>query len=201
MAGQPDHRSGASEHAARAVKSAWTALPQAHRNLLCEVGASQWTVVEQALGPPVHRLLRSAGLEGLSERERDQLERALAVWVPVLRLVAFNAHHPALSGLSASAFERLIARTAWHEWGHALSIVRCTSEDIASGARLIELAPTSVRTSIRAAGYRPYQYTHELVAEIYALLIERHRRDELGRPRWLNQEIYDLVKRVCGWPG
>ena len=38
-----------------------------------------------------------------------------------------------------------------------------------------------------------------MVAEIYAMLIGRLRRNELGRPEWLNEEIYMLVMRVTGW--
>ncbi len=183
----------------RIVNMAWATLPAAHRRLLEEVGASQWTVVEEPLGVPVHKLLRSAGHRGLDERARRRLEPALAVWVPDLRIVAFHAGHPALAELGESSVEQLLARTAWHEWGHALSIARCTAEDIADGTRLLNLAPTSVSKSIRAAGYLRYEYTHELVAEIYSLLIARHKRKESGKPRWLSQEIYDLVGRVTAW--
>jgi hypothetical protein len=165
-----------------------------------EVGASQWKVYEDLLGTPVHKLLRSAGLQGLHHESRGRLDSAVAVWVQDLRVVVVNACHPALADLDQKTYERVIARTAWHEWGHALSIVRCTSEDVAAGTRLLALAPTSVSKSIREAGYRRYEYTHELVAEIYALLIERRQQEEPGRPRWLNQEIYDLVKRVTAWP-
>jgi hypothetical protein len=179
---------------------AWAELPLAHRLLLEEVGASQWTIVEEALGSPVHKLLRSAGHTGLTEQARERLEPALAVWVPDLRIVAFNALHPQLGRLSRLAFEQVIARTAWHEWGHALSIARCTTEDVASGSRLLDLAPTAVSKSIREAGYRHCEYTHELVAEIYSLLIVRRQQKEVGRPTWLNQEIYDLVRRVTAWP-
>jgi hypothetical protein len=31
------------------------------------------------------------------------------------------------------------------------------------------------------------------------MLIGRRRRDEVGRPEWLNDEIYKLVMRVTGW--
>jgi hypothetical protein len=51
----------------------------------------------------------------------------------------------------------------------------------------------------RKAGYRSTDYTHELVAEIYALLVARRQRKASGRPSWLNDEIYNLVKRVTGW--
>jgi hypothetical protein len=42
-------------------------------------------------------------------------------------------------------------------------------------------------------------YTHELVANVYALLMIRRWRNVLGRPEWLNEEIYNLVVRVTGW--
>jgi hypothetical protein len=67
------------------------------------------------------------------------------------------------------------------------------------GSTLLDLAPTTVSDSIRGAGYRRYEYTHELVAQIYSLLIERRQRKESERPSWLNQELYDLVKRVTAW--
>jgi hypothetical protein len=181
------------------VEMAWADLPSEHRLLLEEVGASQWIIVEESLGLPVHKLLRSAGHPGLSEQSRLQIDAAVAVWVPNLQIVVFNARHPALAGLSRHASSRFLTRTAWHEWGHALSIARCTKKDLAAGRRLLDLAPTSVSKAIRDAGYRRYEYTHELVAEIYSLLIARHRRKESGRPQWLDQEIYDLVRRVTDW--
>lgn len=193
-------RGQARERATRIVEMAWEELPTDHRRLLEEVGASQWTIVEDALGSPVHRLLRSAGYPGLCEHARCRLDPAIAAWIPDLRVVVFNARHPALAELSERASEQFIARTAWHEWGHALSIARCTTEDIADGAKLLDVAPTTVGKSIREAGYRRHEYTHELVADIYSLLIERRQHKELGRPPWLHQEIYDLVRRVTGWP-
>jgi hypothetical protein len=148
------------------VKMAWAQLPPAHRQLLEEVGASQWAIVEEALGSPVHKLLRSAGHRGLSEKSRLQTDEAIAVWVPHLRIVVFNARHPVLAGLAPPESSRFLTRTAWHEWGHALSIARCTKEDLAAGPRLLDLAPTSVSNGIRGAGYLRSEYTHELVAEI-----------------------------------
>jgi hypothetical protein len=116
-----------------------------------------------------------------------------------LRLILVHASHPKLAGLDDATYEAFIARTAWHEWGHALSIVRCTPEDIAAGRRMLDLAPAGIREGIRDAGYRSSNYTHELVAETYALLMARHRRKASGRPLWLNNEIYNLVMRVTGW--
>jgi hypothetical protein len=178
---------------------AWAELPVDHRLLLEEVGASQWTVVDETLGSPVHKLLRSAGHRGLSEQSRLQTDAAIAVWAPHLRIVVLNARHPALTGLSRRASSQFLARTAWHEWGHALSIARCTKEDLTAGRLLLDLAPTAVSNRIRDAGYHRCEYTHELVAEIYSLLVARRQRKESGRPRWLNKEIDDLVRRATGW--
>jgi hypothetical protein len=68
-----------------------------------------------------------------------------------------------------------------------------------AGRKLLDLAPTGLRESIRRAGYRSTDYTHELVAEAYALLVARRRRGAAGRPSWLDSEIYDLLKRVTDW--
>ena len=66
--------------------------------------------------------------------------------------------------------------------GHALSIGLCSAEDVAAGRRLLELAPEGIRKNIRQGGYRSSQYTHELVANVYALLMIRRRQDLLERP-------------------
>ena len=188
------------DRATKIVSNAWRELPFEHRDLLEEVGAAQWTIVDSALGPVIHKLLRSAGLRGLGEKAQQQLSTAMAAWVPSLRVVVLNTSHQALSGLSDQALERFLTETAWHEWGHALSIVRCTAEDIAGGARLLERAPTAVSKHIRRAGYRPREYTYELIAETYALLVQRRQQGKRGRPPWLDQEIYELLKRVTAWP-
>jgi hypothetical protein len=77
--------------------------------------------------------------------------------------------------------------------------VRATRDDIADGERLLALAPEGVADVVRRGGYRRVEYTHELVAEIYALLMSRRRRGQRGQPSWLGDEIYDLVRRVNGW--
>lgn len=92
-----------------------------------------------------------------------------------------------------------MSRTAWHEWGHALGMARCSLEDVAAGDRLLDIAPRGVREGIRSSGYRATEYTHELVAETYALLMARRHRKRLGKPPWLDDEIYSLMKRVTGW--
>jgi hypothetical protein len=151
------------------------------------------------LGAAADEFLLSAGHPELPLPVRRELDLALGVWIQELRIVLLHATHPELAGLDEATFEVFIARTAWHEWGHALSVVRCTPEDIASGRRMLDLAPPGVRDGIRGAGYRSNDYTHELVAETYALLMARRRRGASGRPQWLNSEIYNLVMRVAGW--
>lgn len=187
------------EQADRILRMAWISLPAAHRNLLEEVGASQWRVVAEPLGASADRYLRSGGYAALPRAEHAGLDHALGVWIARLRIVLVNAAHPLLADLHATTREAFLARVAWHEWGHALSISRCSREDVAAGTRLLALAPEGIREVIRRAGYCHNEYTHELIAETYALLMERRRHGALGRPPWLNNEIYNLMQRVAGW--
>jgi hypothetical protein len=185
--------------AERIVELAWNDLPVEHRLLLENVGAAQWRVVDQELSDCVDDLLRSAGHQRLSQVDRLGLEHAVGVWIEQLRLVLIDAGHPALSDVDDPTFEMMLARTGWHEWGHALSVVRAESADVADGERLLEIAPPGVGERIRRAGYRRGAYTHELVADIYALLMSRRRRGESGKPPWLDDHIYQLVRRISTW--
>ena len=181
------------------VRVAWDQLPVVHREFLEEIGASQWQVVNEPIGVAVNRFKESAGQGGLDSAARVGLEDAVAVWMPDIRIVLIDVGSSVLDGLDALVVDRMIARLAWHEWGHALSFDRCLPEDVVDGKRLLEMAPEGVRENIRRARYRPKEYTHEVVAEIYAMLIGRRRRNELGRPKWLDDEIYELVMRATGW--
>lgn len=187
------------ERAERVLHLAWLSLPPAHRALLESIGASQWQAVEERLGQSVDGFLRSAGHRALSRSAHIGLDNAVAVWLQDLRVVLLNISHPALTGLNQPAYDEFVSRTAWHEWGHALGMTRCSPEDVAAGARLLGLAPEGVREGIRGGGYRATEYTHELVAETYALLMARRLRKRFGKPPWLDDEIYNLVKRVTGW--
>jgi hypothetical protein len=197
----PRRRLGVSEleRTQRVLQFACLSLPAAHRALLESIGASQSQVVDQPLGTAVDSFLRSAGQQGLSTTARRTLNLALGVWIQELRIILIDAGHPKLAGLDQATYEAFIMRTAWHEWGHALSIVRCAQEDVAAGRKLLDLAPPGIRDGIRQAGYRSVDYTHELVAETYALLLARRRRGATGRPPWLDSEIYSLLKRVTDW--
>ncbi len=189
----------ASQRADRVLRSAWLSLPCDHRELLEEIGASQWQAVDRPLGAAVDGFLRSAGQSALTRSTRSGLDHALGVWIPKLRIVLVDVGHPRLTALDERTREAFIARIAWHEWGHALSLVRCSPEDVSAGNRLLDLAPAGVREVIRSAAYRRHNYTHELIAETYALLIARRQRKASGKPPWLHDEIYNLMKRTAGW--
>lgn len=183
----------------RSVDFAWLSLPPDHRGLLKEAGAARWQVVEEPLGLIADQMLRSAGEKGLTPSKQASLDKALGAWIPELGTVLINAAHPALITLDSETYEAFIRRIAWHEWGHALSLARCSREDIAAGDRLLQLAPKGVREIIRDAGYRSKDYTHEIVAETYALMMARLVQGHTDKPRWLHNEIYNLLRRVTGW--
>ena len=85
---------------------------------------------------------------------------------------------------------------AWHEWGHALSIMSHTPHDPDEGRRLLELAPLGIRERVRQAGYGRREYIHELAAETYALLMRARVEGRKGQPSWLPDEIYQLAMRM-----
>jgi hypothetical protein len=187
------------ERAEQIIDLAWEDLPATHRALLEAIGAAQRRAVDGPLGQEVVNLRRSAGHPEPDHSERQALDAALGVWVPDLRVVLVDAGHEKHVGLDETSYEAALARVAWHEWGHALSLDRATNADIEAGDRLLELAPEGVSAIVRGAGYRSRERTHELVAEIYALLMARRRRGETGQPPWLDDEIWSLMKRVTEW--
>jgi len=144
-------------------------------------------------------MLRSAGCGKLEASELERADQAVGLWIPPLRIVLLNVAHPSLKGLDPSSFAFDITRVAWHEWGHALSIDRASPADVADGPRYLELMPQQMAEAIRESGYRRREYTHEIVAEIYSILMLRRRLGEAEKPYWLHKEIYELVRRVAGW--
>jgi len=119
--------------------------------------------------------------------------------VPELRLVIINVAHRSFVDLDRPSLQFAVARVAWHEWGHALAFHQATASGVEAGSRLLELAPPAMAEAIRSADYPQREYTHEIVAETYALLLARRRLKMIGRPAWLHPEIYELVRRVVGW--
>jgi hypothetical protein len=64
-----------------------------------------------------------------------------------------------------------VAHIAWHEWGHALSLARCSPDNVAAGGKLLTLAPEGLSDGIRSAGYGAKSYTHAVIVETYALMM------------------------------
>lgn len=185
--------------AERVVELAWEDLPVAHRRLLEAIRADRRKVVDRPLGAEIADLRQSAGVRSLTPAERRVLDNALGVWASEFRLVVLDAGHAKYAGLDEITYETALTRIAWHEWGHALSVDRATQADIDAGDRLLGVAPLGVAEFIRAGNYRPAERTHEVVAEMYALLMARRRRGLRGKPEWLADEIWNLMRRVTDW--
>ncbi len=185
--------------AARVLGLAWADLPSGHRELLEAIGADGWDATARPLGTYADELLRSAGYPGLDLPARIGRDRARGLWIPELRVVLVNAVHPDYQGLDGPSCENALARVAWHEWGHALSLHGATREDLAAGQKLLDSLPSELADTIRLAGYLRREYTHEVVAEVYALLMVRRRKGVIGRPEWVSDQVNELIRRVVGW--
>lgn len=181
------------------VRRAWQELPPEDRALLEAIRANQWEVCARPLGTYADELLRSAGRGSLSASQIASRNGALALWVQQLRVVLINEGHSAFDSLDERTIVYDLSRVAWHEWGHALSFDRAGEEDIRAGVHYVELLPPALARIVRQAGYRRREYTHEVVAEIYSILMTRRRLGQVGKPPWLHGEIYELVRRVAGW--
>ena len=81
-----------------------------------------------------------------------ETDGAFGAWEPRLRVVLIRAEDPRLEGVDGATREEFLSRVAWHEWGHALSVVRCEPADVARGRELLELSPQGIRERIRLAG-------------------------------------------------
>ncbi len=181
------------------VAGAWKELPRADRALLKEIRADQWEVCHEGLGSRADAMLRSAGCGKLDRSEAARADEAVGLWIPQLRIVLLNAAHPSLVGLDRASLDLNVKCVAWHEWGHALSIDRAGDDDVARGPEYLALMPPELADAVRKSGYRRREFTHEIVAEIYSILVLRRRLGKAGRPEWLNAKIYELVRRVAGW--
>jgi hypothetical protein len=181
------------------VRRAWLELSSGDRSLLESIRADQWEVCGRPLGSYTDELLRSADRGSLGTGEIARANAALALWVPPLKLVLINESHPAFDGLDGPTLVYDLSRVAWHEWGHALSLDRATADDIAAGEHYVRLLPAPIAKIVRQAGYRRREYTHEVVAEVYSMLMARRRLGQTGKPPWLDAEVYELVRRIAGW--
>ena len=199
MTTNPSKRCDVLALAREVLARAWADLPHTDRSLLKAIRADEWAVTDRPLGRFADELRRSAGYASFARPELRRQDAAAGLWIPELRLVIINLAHRSFAGLDRSSLEYAVARVAWHEWGHALAFHQATESDVVEGSRLLDLAPPPLAANVRAADYRQREYTHEIVAEVYALLLTRRRRGVTGRPPWLHQEIYELVRRVVGW--
>lgn len=190
---------GDGRNADEIVRRAWRDLPDQDRNLLEAIGAHHWAVYRRSLGVVADELLRTAGCGSLPAAEVNRANAALALWVPDIRVVLINESHPAFDGLDGPTLAYDLSRVAWHEWGHALSLDRTAEAEIRAGEHYVGLLPEGLARIVRQAGYRRREYTHEVVAEVYAMLMTRRRQGRTGRPDWLHPEVYELVRRVAGW--
>lgn len=182
--------------AEKIVDQAWEILPPAHRELLVAIRANQRAVHCGPLGSYANTLLTSAGCATLAEADELSRNEALGLWLPDLRLILINVCHGSLVGLDATSRVAALAHVAWHEWGHALGLTQACEDDVADGPRLLELLPPEMAENIRSAGYGRREYTHEVVADLYAVLMMRRRREMTHMPSWLNPELRDLLERV-----
>jgi len=178
------------------VRLAWDVLPAVDRQVLEQLGADNWEIVSGPLGAAVDARLRSAGEQGSDSSRISADNAALGMWVPELRLVLINEEHSELPAANEATREALVTWVAWHEWGHALSLVSISPHDPSEGERLLKLAPPGVRERIRRSNYSRRTYVHELIAETYALLMRERVEGRSGRPLWLPTEIYNLMARV-----
>jgi hypothetical protein len=181
---------------AQLVRLAWDVLPVADRQALEQLGADRWEIVNEPLGSAMDARLRSAGELSANAARIKADNAALGIWVAELRLVLINEAHPALPIDNERTREELVAWVAWHEWGHALSLVSIAPHDQAEGERLLALAPPGIRERIRRSDYSRRAYIHELIAETYALLMRERVEGRSGQPQWLPNEIYNLMARI-----
>ncbi len=178
------------------LRLAWDALPSPHRQLLTQVHAWQWEIVNEGLGQAVANRLRSAGHQVPDSAQTTADDKALGMWVPELRLMLINEAHPEILSADAATREALLMWVAWHEWGHALSVTSTSPHDPDEGATLLALAPEGLRERIRQGNYARREYIHELIAETYALVVRERIQGRLGQPLWLANEIYQLIARI-----
>jgi phage tail protein X len=176
-------------------------LPASHRALLEQIGV-QDTVVH---GWP-------AGVLALYETLRstppavDDLVNAVAVWLQELRVVAYNGdlltYLLGAGNLDSASVQSVVDNIAWHEYGHALSVTRASSDVKNDGPRLLELLPPGIRGAIDYPGaYRRRQVFDEVIANIYAFMIGRAvQSGDYGVPGFLHVDVYDAFTRVVPWP-
>ena len=119
------------------VQLAWDALPARDRQLLENIGAASWKIVERPVGVVAVELCRSAGHQPPPQAEVKAINDALGIWVPEIRTVLINKAHPQLTSADDRTQEGLLTWVAWHEWGHALSVTSHEPHDLGEGCKAV----------------------------------------------------------------
>jgi phage tail protein X len=185
----------------RLIGDARRRLPRSHRALLEQIGV-QDAVVDSWPGGvrAFYQTLKA------TPPTASDLANALAVWLPDVRVVAYNGrlldHALGVHDLDQTSVQRTIDNIAWHEYGHALSATRASSATKRDGPRLLDLLPPGLRAAIDyPGGYRQMQVFDEVIANVYALVIGRAvQSGDYGMPSFLHPDVCDAFKAVVPWP-
>jgi phage tail protein X len=176
-------------------------LPRSHKALLEQIGVQDVVVNEWPGGVQgYYKTLKT------TPPTADDLANALAVWLPDVRVVAYNGdllnHALNVHDLDQTSVQRAIDNIAWHEYGHALSATRASSATKRDGPRLLALLPPGLRAAIDyPGGYRPMQVFDEVIANVYALVIGRAvQSGDYGMPSFLHPDVCDAFNAVVPWP-
>lgn len=135
----------------------------------------------------------------------QRLSTAIAVWLPTRKVVAYNGpvlEHALDAELSRTTRQAILDNIAWHEYGHALSVTRASSEFKRQGPRLAELLPAGLRRVIEVPGsYGPREVFDEVIANVYALVIGRAvHENNYCLPTFLNPDVASAFTAVIPWP-
>ncbi len=181
-----------------AIRAARALLPAGHRQLLNAIGVQEglvqrWTDDVIAMYATLREPTPTV----------SSLNGAAAAWLHELRTVVFNAQlfDQVLHGLDAPSRDSFIRSVAWHEYGHALSVVRAGREQRQQGLQLLALLPEPMREAIDYPGrYRTSQVFDEIMATLYALLVDRVRISGYSPPDFLHPDVFAAFKEVYPWP-
>lgn len=181
----------------RDIREARRALPAQHAKLL-----EQLNVQEDLVTDWPGRVLDLYRTLGETPPAAAAVSRVAAVWLDARSTIAFNAPYlaAAAAGLDPSSRYRMVAAIAWHEYGHALSLARASREHRALGPELVELLPGPLRKVVAEDEYRRAQLFDEVVATIYALMVDRIRDHGYRAPEFLHPRVFATFQEVIPWP-
>jgi hypothetical protein len=186
------------EQLLREIRAARLELPEAHRELLDQIGVQETAVEDWPDGViDLYRTLNEP------TPAPSTITGAAAVWLHERRTVAFNttALRDAVHGLTTASRRHIVSAVAWHEYGHALSVHRATDEHRRHGLELLALVPDAIREAIDYPNrYRASQVFDEIIAGLYALLVGDVRSSGYVQPNYLHDDVYAAFQEVVPWP-